>query len=404
MGKPRVIFVNRVYWPSLAATAQLLTDLAEGLAVRGWTVEVIAAGDESGAHRGVTIHRTGAGEKHAGMISRARNYWRFICRVRSELAIRARPGDVVVLMTDPPLLGAAVTQVALNRGARVVHWIQDIYPEIVTEHVGALLAWPLFPLRMKRDASWRLATSCVVLGDTMARTVADHGISQGSIATIPNWAPRELNNLADATHIAAQRQTWELSDKFIVAYSGNLGRVHEFSAILIAAEILQSHPEIVFLFIGAGARLAEVQSAANAKGLHNIRILPPVPRENLAASLSAADVHLVTLKPEFTPLVYPSKLAGALAAGRPVIFIGQPEGEIAQLLTREACGEVVSPAEGTRLAEILIAWRNDPAKCAKRGERARATGEKIFTFDAALAQWEKILKLSGDASVGDNEK
>src|SRR4051812_16548872 len=205
MVRSRVIFVNRVYWPSLAATAQLLTDLAEGLAGRGWTVEVIAAGNDAAVHNGVTVHRTGDGDQHGGLISRARNYWRFIHRVRAELRKNLQPGDVVVAMTDPPMLGAALTALATKRGAHVVHWIQDVYPEIVGTHVGFVASVALLPLRLKRDSAWRSASASVVLGETMARLIGSHGVKPGRIAIAPNWAPRELHQPASETEIAAQR-------------------------------------------------------------------------------------------------------------------------------------------------------------------------------------------------------
>jgi glycosyltransferase involved in cell wall biosynthesis len=392
MTKPRVIFINRVYWPSLAATSQLLTDLAEGLASRGWPVHVIAAGHEPGPHHDVIIHRTGEGDQHGGLVSRAKNYQRFINQVRRELKVLVQPGDRVVIMTDPPLLGAAVTSVAASRGARVIHWVQDIYPEIAAIHFGKLAAWWLFPFRAKRDASWRRAVRCVVLGKTMADKVARHGVPGSQIITIPNWAPRELENPASAEERAAQRTAWGLADKFIVAYSGNLGRVHEVEAILTAAEILRDRPEIVFLFLGTGARLTEVRAAVTTKRLQNSRLLPPAPRENLASSLAAADIQLVTLSPKFASLVFPSKLAGVLAAGRPTLFVGPPGGEIASLLATEGCGATVSPSDGTGLATKIVRWQADAVLTKQLSQRARAAYEKIFTFDAALAQWENILE------------
>ena len=392
---PRIIFVNRVYWPAQAATAQLLTDLAEGLAGRGWKVHVIAAGDGPGLHHGVVIHRTGGGEQHGGLVSRTVNYTRFIRRARRQLASLAQPGDVVVPMTDPPLLGAALTGTARARGARVVHWIQDIYPEIVTAHLGVLAGLFLWPLRRKRDAAWRAADCCVTLGEEMAGTVARRGVPGGRIAVVPNWAPRELMAEPGAVAVAAHRAAWGYTDKFIVAYSGNLGRVHEFNAVIGAADRLKNRPEFVFLFIGAGARIEEVRSAARARGLENIRFLPPAPREQLAAALAAADAHLVTLRPEFAGLVYPSKLAGVLAAGRPVLFVGPLGGEIARLLERERCGLAVAPAEGNRLAEIVAQWQASPAARAQQGRQARAAYEKHFTLAAALRRWEEILRPAG---------
>ena len=392
MPNPRVIFVNRVHWPAEAATAQLLADLAEGLAARDWPVHVIAAGEAPGSHHGVTIHRTGPGDRHGGLISRALNYGRFVRQARRELAALARPGDVVVVMTDPPMLGAAMAGTARRAGAGVVQWIQDVYPEIVTAHVGAAAGLPLWPLRARRDAAWRSARRCVTLGETMAQTVASRGVPAGRITIVPNWAPLDLAVMPNATAIAAQRAAWGLADKFIVAYSGNLGRVHEFAAVIEAARRLESHPEIVFLFIGTGARFGEVRAATEAGKLPNIRFLPFAPRTQLAASLAAADAQLVTLRPGFAGLVFPSKLAGVLAAGRPTLFVGPPEGEIAALLKRAGCGAAFAPSDGAGLAATILHWQTDPAWREQVGRNARSIYESHFTFRAALTQWEEILR------------
>jgi colanic acid biosynthesis glycosyl transferase WcaI len=394
MAKPRLIFVNRVYRPSTAATAQLLTDLAEGLAARGWAVHVIAAGEEPGPLNGVIVHRTGPGEHHGGLVSRLGNYRRFARRAREQLSQLVRPGDVVVLLTDPPLLGAALAKTVLGHGARLIHWIQDIYPEIVTAHIGGWSALPLAPLRSKRNAAWRAAERCIVLGEDMAHTVTRQGVPSARVALVPNWAPRELLEVAPEAAVAAQRAAWGFADKFIVAYSGNLGRVHEFATVVAAAEILRDRRRIVFLFVGAGARFTEVRIAAQRKKLANIHFLPPAPRENLAASLAAADVQLVTLKPAFAGLVYPSKLAGVLAAGRPVLFVGPPDGEIARLLQLEKCGAAIAPGKAARLAEILVQWQSKPS-LREEQQAARAAYSKHFTFAAALSQWEEMLSHPG---------
>ncbi len=395
LSSPRLIFVNRVYWPSTAATAQLLTDLAEGLAARGWSVHVIATGEVSGPHHGVTIHRTGTAEQPGGLISRALHHRQFMRAARRQLAALARPGDIVVPMTDPPLLGVALTRAAVARGAKVVHWIQDIYPEIATVHFGPLAGFALAPLKVSRDSAWRAAATCVTLGEDMARTVASRGVPADRLAIIPNWAPRELQQPADPAAIAECRQRWGLAGKFVVAYSGNLGRVHEFATILQAADLLRDNPAVVFLFIGQGARFSEVEATARARGLGSVRLLPPEPRENLAASLAAADAQLVTLRPEYSALVYPSKLAGVLAAGRPVLFVGPPDGDIAHLLQREKCGEALAPGDAAGLAAVIIRWQAEADLRRRLGTNARAAYQRTFTGHAALTLWDELLRRLG---------
>ena len=392
MPESRVFFVNRVYWPAEAATARLLTDLAEALAARGWEVHVIAAGAGPDANRGVTIHRTGGSERHGGLVSRTLNFRRFLAAARRELAGHVGPGDVVVLMTDPPTLAAAGTGPARSRGARVVQWIHDIYPEIVAAHAGAWLAPALWPLRRARNGAWRAADLCVALDADMVGTVRDQGVRAEASLVLPNWAPPELDAPAGAEAVAAQRRDWELEGRFVAAYFGNLGRVHEFSCLLAAAQLLRDEPGIVFLFAGEGARYDEVRTAVEARRLGNVRFLPAQPRDRLAAALAAADVHFVTLRPGFERLVSPSKLAGVLAAARPVLFVGPGRSGLAALLAREECGLSLAPSEAGGLAAAIRTLRGDPARRQALGRAARGCYERHFTFAAAVARWDGLLR------------
>jgi colanic acid biosynthesis glycosyl transferase WcaI len=391
--RPRVIFVNRVYWPSTAATAQLLADLTAGLAAAGWEVHVIAAGMGPDHYEGVAIHRTGGDERHDGLASQALNYLRFLRAARQQVGRLVEPGDVVVPLTDPPLLAGLFSgDDVTRRGGMVVHWLQDVYPEILSAHAGSWLTAPLAPVKAWRNRAWRRAARCVPVGEEMAALVAAAGVPVERIRISPNWAPRELDRPAEAGAIALRRAAWGVEDKFVVAYSGNLGRVHEFAAVIDAAARLRERTDIVFLCIGTGPRFAEVQAAAQSRGLGNVRFLPPETRENLPAALAAADVHLVTLKPAFHQLVYPSKLAGVLAAGRPVLFVGPVEGEIARLLMREDCGLACAPHDGAHLARAIAGCAADPARRAQLGRNGRAAYVKMFSFDAALARWQEILR------------
>jgi colanic acid biosynthesis glycosyl transferase WcaI len=390
-GLPRVIFVNRVYWPSTAATAQLLTDLAEGLAVRGWPVEVIATGTDDTVRNGVSIHRTGAGGEHGGMISRARNYRKFLRDAAAKITALARPNDILVPMTDPPMLGAAVAQAA-PAGAHVVHWIQDIYPEIAAAHFGFLASLALEPLRRKRDAAWSSAAGCVALGEDMAALVSEQGVSRNRITILPNWAPRELHVQPPAADLAELRTRWGLADKFIVAYSGNLGRVHDSDTLIEAAARLRDAPGITLLFVGSGARFERIARSARQRALGNIRLLPAVPRSQLPQLLGAADAHLVTLLPAYRQLVYPSKLAGVLAAGRPVLFVGPADSEIARLVRESGCGAACLPGDATGLAQLIRRLADDAALRKGQSERARQLYTGRFTGDAALAGWDALLR------------
>jgi glycosyltransferase involved in cell wall biosynthesis len=390
--RPKVIFFNRVYWPNEAATAQLLTDLAEGLAARGHEVHVVTSGSGPDHRAGVKIHRLGGEEAHANLRQRVWNYASFLIQARRVARQLAVPGDVVVLKTDPPLLAAALTGPALKRGARVIQWIQDIYPEIVTSHAGSWLAWPLAPLRAWRNRAWRRSAACVVVGDDMRPLVEAQRVAPVRIQVRRNWAPRELAVPADEAAVRARRADLNWEGKFVVAYSGNLGRVHEFNTLLEAADRLRGDPGIRFAFIGGGPRLREVQDQVRGRRLPNVEFLPSQPRELLGNTLGAADLHAVTLRPGFEALVSPSKLAGILAAGRPALFIGPRHSSLAALLEREGCGIACADGEGPAAAAAIRSLAADRDRCRALGREARAAYGRHFQFGDELAAWDNLIR------------
>ena len=297
---PRVIFLNRFYWPDETATAQLLADLAEALAGRGYAVSVIASrpressvpqNEERKRVRIMRIRSTRA--ENPSLAAKALDFATFWLGALLRLAWDARRGDVIVALTDPPLVGIGAAVVARLRGARCIHWIQDIYPEVavaVSGHGGLRALAPV------RDAAWRRAEVCVTLGREMAGVVAAAGVPEEKIQVIANWVPAHLG-AASPEEVAEVRTLWGSEGKFTVVYSGNLGRVHDLEPVLDAAEALRSDPRIVIVFAGAGALRPVLEAEAKRRGLDRVHFREPQPRGRLSAALAAGDLHLVTLRP-----------------------------------------------------------------------------------------------------------
>lgn len=396
----RVIFLNRFYWPDEPATAQLLTDLAEALAARGRSVAVIAShpGDTDipdREHRArVEIYRVRSHRSAETAAPRkALAFLTFHLRAASMLSRLAQPGDVVVALTDPPLLTVGVTRIARQRGAQVINWIQDIYPEVAIELTHQ--RW-LSALRPLRDRAWRQAARCITLGRDMAAAVAATGVSPGRIATIPNWSPAGVSPAAPL-EIETLRHRWSLAGRFVVAYSGNLGRVHDLDPVLDLAAALHDDPRIQFLFIGGGAQRAALQAAAAQRGLSHIQFHPAVPRVELSAALGVGDLHLVTLRPGCERFVFPSKLYGIAAAARPVLFIGPRDSEIATLIREHAFGLAFERHDIPALA-AAVARLADAAAERDRLAQAAARFAGEHSLSRALATWENEIAAVAGAS------
>jgi colanic acid biosynthesis glycosyl transferase WcaI len=389
----RIVFLNRFYWPEEPATAQLLADLAEALAANGHTVRVLTSHPggstaDSETRNGVEIVRARSPRfAGRGKIAKALNWATFFAAALQRVTRDVRPGDTLVLLTDPPLLAALAGPRAQARGARVVHWVQDIYPDLAQAlGAGRGLGW----LRGPRDRAWRQADACVAPGEDMAALIRSRGVAAERIHAIPNWAPRGLATTSES-ETTAQRREWSVENNFVIAYSGNLGRVHDLEPIIALADALRAEPEFVFLFIGDGAQRPHLEALARARGLANLRFLPPAPRTRLAASLSAADAHLVTLRTDCARLVFPSKLAGAAAVARPVLFIGPPDCEPARIVTNRGFGAAFPRESVAAMAEALRAWRADLAARAALGRAAAnyATGDA--SLPAVVARWQSLL-------------
>jgi glycosyltransferase involved in cell wall biosynthesis len=175
-------------------------------------------------------------------------------------------------------------------------------------------------------------------------------------------------------------------------YSGNFGWAHTFEPILAAAERLQSrYPEILFLFVGSGPRLAWIKQQVETLRIRNVHFLPSQPAKKLSQSLSAADLHLVSMQPNLCGLVVPSKLYGILAAGRPSIFLGPKESEVSRTLEEYRCGSVIEAPDGATLAHCLVEWETHPDRLHAAG-RCATLAVKHFTSAVAARDFREILR------------
>jgi colanic acid biosynthesis glycosyl transferase WcaI len=399
----RLIFINRFFAPDHSATSQILSDLAFDLAGGGREVRLVtsrqiyddpkAALPERETINGVDVHRVAStGFGRAALIGRSIDYVSFYRSVRRCLNDLVRPGDIVIAKTDPPLMSVVARPVARRNGARLVNWLQDIYPETAVELGVPFMRGPVAAsLAALRNVTLREAAATVVVGDLMARKVEALGAPAGRVHVIPNWCNDEdIRLVANADN--PLRQEWNLADKFVLGYSGNLGRAHDFETVLGAAERLHDEPRVAFLMIGGGKRFAELSAAVQTRGLAGaFRFLPYQARMLLSYSLGAADVHWVSLDPRLEGLVVPSKFYGIAAAGKPIIVIGDPNGELAQLVQLNDCGFAVAPGDSEALAATLRRLSHAPQTVSGMGTRARQMLDGHFTRSQGLARWRRLL-------------
>jgi colanic acid biosynthesis glycosyl transferase WcaI len=398
----RLVFVNRYYFPDESATAQLLTDLATGLSASGIEVHIVCSRQlyqtptaQLAARevvRGVIVHRvwtTRFGRRR--LLGRALDYASFYVTCAIRLIGLLHRADIVVAKTDPPLISIVAAVAARLKGAFLINWLQDVFPEIASQ-LGAMPFPALVErgLRRLRDASLRAAKANVVLGSRMLEYIGTRGVPITKCLVIENWADPDLLH-PKSIHESALRLRLGLTDKFVIGYSGNLGRAHEYDTILGAAEALRSDPRFAFLFIGGGATMDLLKSKIELRGIANFHFLPYQPRYELEDSLAAADLHLASLIPSLEGLIVPSKFYGILAAGRPVLFIGDQDGELSRVIRATHCGLVITTGDSIALVEAIKDLEGDGDQRVAMGVAARTLLCSRFSTKCALANWTRLL-------------
>ena len=150
--------------------------------------------------------------------------------------------------------------------------------------------------------------------------------------------------------------------------------------------------DVRWLFIGGGAQTEKLKRAVRERGYESVMFRPYQPRERLSESLSAPDVHLISLKPNLEGLIVPSKYYGIAAAGRPAIFVGNPDGELARIIRDSKTGFVIRDGDGAGLAEAILKLARNPELAAEQGARARRLFETKYDFPHAVTAWEKLIR------------
>ena len=397
----RLCFVNRFFFPDESATAQLLTDLCSDLTRAGFDVQVVTSRQRYNDPRaglpafevidGVAIHRVRTAQfGRARLLGRLLDYASFYLSSALKLLAIVKRGDIVVSKTDPPLISIVAAAVCALRGARLINWLQDVFPEVAEELGVPLIRGPVGRcLKAARNVTLRYAAVNVTLGARMSSFLEKQTGGKASFKVIHNWA--DGNRVVPKSSRGTVRAQLHLQDEFVVMYAGNIGRAHDFETVLLAAEALRERLDIVFLFVGYGSKYQALQSFVAEKGIKNVKFMPPQPRDQLRELLSAADVHLVTLLPELEGLVVPSKFYGVMAAARPTAFVGDLNGEVAQMVRRHGCGVCVKAGDWNELASQIVRLEADRVAAFSLGSQGRSAFLAHYDRSVAVKEWARLL-------------
>ena len=363
MSDKTLLIISQVYVPDPAAVGQLLHDAAVEMVRRGFRVMVITSArgydDPTQCYParevrdGVEIKRLGfssTGKK--SIATRLIGQFAFLFQA-TFLGLFTRRLRAVLVSTSPPMASIAALVIHAVRRTSIKFWLMDLNPDQAVA-LGKVKPGSL-PVRLfdwLNRRLYRSASDVVVLDRFMADRVNAKLDIHEKITILPPW-PLE-SHLEPVAHDANPfRAQHHLKDKFVFMYSGNMSLASPLTTLLQAALRLRQHSTLHFMFIGGGLGRNEVEALLQEHRPPNITLLPYQPLEQLRYSLSAADVHLVTLGNEMVGIIHPCKVYGALAVTRPILFCGPSPSHIADLIAHHALGWHVQHGDVEECARLM---------------------------------------------------
>ncbi|MFM8818668.1 MAG: glycosyltransferase family 4 protein, partial [Phycisphaerales bacterium] len=298
------------------------------------------------------------------------------------------------------------------KGTRFVFWTMDLYPDVPLAagviKRGSIVHW-VFD-RLDRFCL-RRADLVVVLGRCMRDKVLASGVDPGKLAMITPWAdPAEVPNVparrfAESMDLAMGRRftgtdirlvsacensfrdEWEIGDRFVIEYSGNCGVGHDVTSVCDAMLALRDDDAIRWVIVGGGLAWPRIEEFIERHRIPNVTLRPYQPRARLGDLIALGDAHLVLVADGFEGLLIPSKFYGVMAAGRPTIYVGPEDTEVARVIREEECGYVIPNGAPERVVAAIRQLRKDPVLSLTMGLRGRRALERSYSMQLACRRW-----------------
>jgi len=365
-----ILIISQVFVPDPASVGQHIADVGYVLARRGHRVLVYASrrGFENPSViyparetiNGVEIRRlpfASFGKKN--LLLRILGTATFMTQAFLRCLFTPRLAGIF-FSTSPPMIGLVCTLAAAIRRVPTVYWAMDLNPDQLLA-LGKIKPTSLSArvLEFVNKRILKHSNLIIALDRFMAARLENRKTIRHKLVTIPPWPHESFIEPVDP-QTNPFRLKHNLAGKFVFMYSGNHSPSNPLKTVLDAAVRLKDHPDIRFLFVGGGTGKKEVEQTIKDHSLTNVISLPYQPLADLRYSLSAADVHIVSLGSEMVGIIHPCKVYGAMAVARPILFLGPKPSHISDLLDRHNFGRHISHGEVDAAEKAIATFFNTP--------------------------------------------
>lgn len=408
--KKKIVFVINYFYPDLASTGQLMTELCENLQ-EDFDVTVIAAqpgyaGEEKKKvemfeedfYKKIKVIRIKLPKvDKTSKISRVKYIFTYFTLANYSL-LKEKNTDIIYTISQPPVLGGLIGSIGkLLKRSKHIYNIQDFNPEqaAAVSYTNNQLIFKAAKFIDKVNCSY--ADHIIVVGEDMGETLKKRFENKNvpAYSVINNWTNEDtiLPLQKDNDQIKEFLSEHNIEEKFVVMYSGNIGLYYDLENIIQVAKEFNDDYNIVFLFIGEGAVKHKMQEYVDGNNLKNVMFLPYQPLEFIPYSLNAADIHLVVNQKGIKGVSVPSKIYGVMAAGKPILGVLEQGSEAERLISESNSGVVVEPQDYQGIVSALKHFYHlNESTLKQTGMNGRTYLENNLKKETSINKYREILK------------
>ncbi|MEO2223854.1 glycosyltransferase family 4 protein [Priestia megaterium] len=410
MAKKKIVFVINYFYPDLASTGQLMTELCTELQ-KDFDITVIAAQPGYAGETTKSNKRFEIDKLEDIKIVRIRlprvDKTSKASRIKYIIAyflyaiialLKEKNLNIIYTISQPPVLGGLIGTIGkLFKKSKHLYNIQDFNPEqaAAVNYSNKLI----FEVARKIDKiNCQFADKVVVVGNDMAQTLKDRFSNKGKLPpyeVINNWTnekeivPLGKENMQVNNFIIKHN----LKNKFVVMYSGNIGLYYDLENLIKVTKEFKHIDNLAFVFIGEGAVKQKLQDFTTENNISNVLFLPYQSKDFIKYSLNVADLHLVVNQKGIKGVSVPSKIYGVMAAGKPILGVLEQGSEAQRLIEESDCGKVVEPQDYSNVIKtILYFYKMDGSKLTEIGLNGREYLEKKLKKETSINKYREVLK------------
>jgi len=407
----RVLVLSLVFPPDSVSTAQIMGELAAELKKFGHEVSVLTTTPHyyrdieaeskqplslywgtllrKSVFSGIPVYHISMPQKKDNFAARFIPFFHFhVFSCIAGVIVFKRP-DIIIVPSPPITIGICAWLLGLIHKAKYIYNVQEIYPDCAI-NLGAIRNPLIIRLLYKIEAFvYRKSAVITVIAPKMAHRLLEKGVPPNKIRVIPNFV--DINDMYPLPKDNAFSRKYNVHNKFVVCYAGNMGPAQDIETIVDCAHILKDKQDIHFMLIGEGMLQDKLIEKAKKIKLSNVTFFPYQPYSLVPQIYAASDLCLVPQLSEITSSAIPSKVYRIMACGRPVLATTELQSDLSELVTKGKCGIVVKSGSAGSLAGAIITAHERPDLLRSMGKAGRDYVLKNYTREAICKLYHELI-------------